>query len=143
MRWIVGVSVLLQLYYIYTCGIGWLVTSDMGVLFNRRAVDENLLDLLMITKVVAAPMSFALLIAKYEWGKKFTGVLFLVYGIGGYAMPFLAGHAHPMAWWTSSIGDGEGPVISIIWLALGFALTFPQLISRFDQWMSKISPPGA
>lgn len=143
MRWIVGASVLLQLYYIFACGIGWLVTSDMGYLFNHRAVDENLLDLLMITKVVAAPVSFVLLIAKYEWGKKFTGVLFLVYGIGGYAMPFLAGNDHPMAWWPNASGAGEGPFISIIWLALGFALAFPQQISRFDQWMSKISPPGA
>ena len=143
MRWVIGASVVLQLYYVFGCGIGWMVSSEMGRLLDHHALDENLLDLLMVTKVVAAPVSFVLLIAKHEWGKKFTGVLFLVYGVGGYAMPLLAGSSRPMAWWPNASGAGEGPIISLIWLALGTALALPNQIARFDKWISKYSPPGA
>jgi hypothetical protein len=122
MGWITAASVLLQIYFGFTCSIWWAHVAERDLLFAGRALDETLLHWLAITKVVAAPLSFILLAARPAWGRTFTGGMFIIYGVCGWAMPMLAGDLRPMAWWPNARAAGEGPLISLVFLCLGLVL---------------------
>jgi hypothetical protein len=130
MAFVVAVSVILQLYYVFTGSIWWLNGAEDGVLFNRRTFEANFLEFLAVAKVVTAPVSFVLLAANPRWGKLFTGGVFLAYGLSGYAMPFIAESMRPMAWWPNTRSAGEGPFMSLLFLALGVVLLFHERIAK-------------
>jgi hypothetical protein len=121
MGWIIAASVLLQIYFAFTCSIWWANFWDRGLMLDRP-LDEMLLHWLAVTKVVAAPVSFILLAARPVWGRTFTGALFTVYGVCGLAMPLFAGDGRPMAWWPNTRAAGEGPLMSFIFFGLGLVL---------------------
>jgi hypothetical protein len=125
----VFLAVILQLYYLFACSVLWFaIASDGGVSFRR--FDEGLLEVLGIAKVIVAPVSFVLLVARPRAGKIFTGIAFLGYGIGGLSMPLIAQSQNPMAWWPNASGLGEGPLMSLVWTTLGLVLVFHERIIK-------------
>jgi len=133
-------AVLLQLYFIVTCGMWWGINAENGHLFDRRHPDELLLDVLAVAKVFVGPISFVTLAVKPDWGKSFTGIAFLSYAAGSFAMPFLARFGSPMAWWPNASAAGEGPIMAIFFLALGLVLTFHKNVAR--SLADAASPPA-
>jgi succinate dehydrogenase hydrophobic anchor subunit len=99
-------------------------------LFASHDLDQNFLDVLVIARVVLTPVSLILLVAKPWWGRMFTGSVLLFYGLGGMAMPLIAGDSHPYAWWPNLRSAGAGPVISLVFLVLGITLVMHQQIIR-------------
>ena len=136
------VSICLQLYYQYTCAAVWIFISMDERLPRHRGFDEVYLDYLTIAKVLVAPVSIILLIARPNWGKPFTGGAFLVYGISGLAMPLIARDDYPMAWWPNSHASGEGPLISLLFTTLGIMLVLHRQIVRLLAGPAPEPDPG-
>jgi hypothetical protein len=138
----VVVSICVQLYYQFSCAIVWMMIAMDERLPRHRDFDEELLDYLGIAKVLVAPVSIFLLVAKPDWGKLFTGCAFLVYGIAGLSMPIIAGSDHPMAWWYNTRAYGEGPLISLAFTSLGLVLLFHRQIARLLAGPAPQPDPG-
>ena len=135
-------SVCLQLYYQFSCSVYWIYQVTDDQLFASHDFDQNLLDVLVIARVVLTTVSLILLVAKPWWGKMFTGSLLLFYGLGGMAMPLLAGDGHPYAWWPNLRSAGAGPVISLVFIVLGTMLVMHQQIIRAVADSASETPSG-
>jgi len=135
-------SVCLQLYYQFSCSFYWIYQVMDDRLFASHDFDENFLDVLVMSRVVLTPVSVILLVAKPSRGKIFTGSLLLFYGLGGMAMPLIAGDSHPFAWWPNLRSAGAGPVISLVFLVLGITLLMHKQVIRAVADDAPGTPPG-
>lgn len=119
----VGICIALQLWFLVTCGIAVLVLSEDANGFPRSP-DEVIFYWLLWAKLIAGPVSIALLLAKPNWGRWFTIALFAVYIVGTIAMPILAGHTFIIAYFQNTFWQGQGPLFAFIYSALIATLVF-------------------